>query len=179
MNEKSKFSIKDITVIGVFAALVIVASKIEVPLGESRIHLGNVVCLLAGFVLNPIPAGLSAGIGSLFYDLIFYGNGLSCIITFINKFLMAFVTSLVYKQLMKTKNYNVSFLVIASTLGELTYIFLYILKSFIQQKYIIGLQGVALGTVLIAKLSASAFNAVISIIVACIIYHFIKDKINL
>lgn len=179
MNEKKFFSIKDIALIGVFAALIFVASKIEIPLGESRLHLGNVACLLAGFVLSPISAGISAGIGSLFYDLIFYGNGLSCIITFINKFFMAFVTSLVYTQLMKNKNYHISFLVISSTLGELTYIFLYLLKSFIQQKFIIGLNGAALGTVLMAKFSVSMFNAFISIIISCIIYHFVKDKIKI
>ena len=59
-----------IAAIGVFAALTFAGNKIEVPIpvaiGDiSRIHFGNIVCLLSGFVLGPIGGGLAAGRGAV------------------------------------------------------------------------------------------------------------------
>ena len=50
-----------VTLTAVFAALVFVASVISVPVpaafGMTRIHLGNIFCLLSGFILALWAAG--------------------------------------------------------------------------------------------------------------------------
>ena len=71
---RDKSTIFKICAIGIFGALVFVASMISVPIpvaiGDiSRIHLGNIFCLLSGLVLGPVSGGLSAGIGSALYDI--------------------------------------------------------------------------------------------------------------
>lgn len=65
MEKQTK--IYKISAVGIFAALVFVSNYLSVPvpvaIGDvSRIHLGNIFCLLSGFVLGPIGGGLAAGI---------------------------------------------------------------------------------------------------------------------
>ena len=68
-----KITARDLAETGVFAALVFAASGIRfvIPLavGNTAIHLGNVLCILSGLLLGGIRGGLAAGIGSCFYDL--------------------------------------------------------------------------------------------------------------
>mgnify|MGYP000615174666 CR=1 FL=1 len=71
---QDKKAIYRITLTAVFAALVFVSSMLSVPIpvaiGDvTRIHLGNIFCLLSGFVLGPSAGGLAAGLGSALYDL--------------------------------------------------------------------------------------------------------------
>ena len=67
MKQESKW-IYRVTLTAVFAALVFVSSMISVPIpvaiGDvTRIHLGNIFCLLSGFVLGPVGGGLAAVCG--------------------------------------------------------------------------------------------------------------------
>ena len=55
----SQKSVYKIAAVGIFAALVFVSNLISIPIpvaiGDvSRIHLGNIFCLLSGFVLGPV-----------------------------------------------------------------------------------------------------------------------------
>ena len=74
------------------AAMVYVGTMIKIPLGESNLSIANTICLLCGLMLAPVNAGLAAGLGSAINDLTFGGYGaLDAGITFVSKFLMAFV----------------------------------------------------------------------------------------
>ena len=90
---------RDIVYIGVMAALVFVASRLRftvpLPVGNTGLHLGNVFCLLSGFLLGPASGGLAAGIGSLIFDLTDPLFISSAPFTFVFKFLMAFVCGII------------------------------------------------------------------------------------
>lgn len=152
----------------VFAALVFVASIISVPVpaafGMTRIHLGNIFCLLSGFVLGPIGGGLAAGIGSGWYDVIIYGDILSAPFTLVFKGLMAVVCGMIaYAGHNQGENHKLN--VAAGICGSVTYIILYLGKSFAEGL----LMGSAMGTVLTAlltKLVTSGINAVIAVVVS-------------
>lgn len=152
----------------VFAALVFVASIISVPVpaafGMTRIHLGNIFCLLSGFVLGPIGGGLAAGIGSGWYDVIIYGDILSAPFTLVFKGLMAVVCGMIaYAGHIQGENHKLN--VAAGICGSVTYIILYLGKSFAEGL----LMGSAMGTVLTAlltKLVTSGINAVIAVVVS-------------
>ena len=85
-----------VTLTAVFAALVFVSSMLSVPIpvaiGDvTRIHLGNIFCLLSGFVLGPVGGGLAAGLGSALYDMTNPAYIASAPFTFVFKFLLAAV----------------------------------------------------------------------------------------
>jgi len=78
-----------------FAAIVYVGTIIRIPLGESKLSIANVLCVLSGLMLPPVGAGLASGIGSAIYDITLGGYGaLDVGITFVSKFLMAAVGAL-------------------------------------------------------------------------------------
>ena len=61
MARENQKTIYAIVAVAVFAALVFVGSVIQVPVpaafGMTRIHLGNIFCLLSGFMLGPVSGG--------------------------------------------------------------------------------------------------------------------------
>ena len=74
IDSEKGMTARSITLTGIMAAAVYMASaflQIPVPtaIGSTRIHMGNVMCLLSGMVLDPVSGGLAAGIGSMFFDL--------------------------------------------------------------------------------------------------------------
>lgn len=152
----------------VFAALVFVASVISVPVpaafGMTRIHLGNIFCLLSGLILGPVGGGLAAGVGSGLYDVIIYGEIASAPFTMVFKFLLAFVCGLVaYSGNSRGESHKRNLL--GALLGSVTYMVLYLGKSFLEGL----LLGSQLGTVLTALLTkfvTSGVNAVIAVAVA-------------
>lgn len=165
---KENKAIYRVTLTAVFAALVFVASIISVPVpaafGMTRIHLGNIFCLLSGFVLGPVGGGLAAGIGSGLYDVIIYGDILSAPFTLVFKGLMAVVCGMIaYAGHNQGENHKLN--VVAGVSGSVTYIILYLGKSFVEGL----LMGSAMGTVLTALLTkfiTSGINAVIAVVVS-------------
>lgn len=112
---------------------------IPVPVGDiSRIHLGNAFCLLAGFVMGPIGGGLASGIGAMLYDLTNPAYIASAPFTFVFKFLLAAVCGLIAHKGKITGNMleedftiTVPRSIVAGICGSLTYIVLYLAKSYI------------------------------------------------
>lgn len=163
---KSDKKLLRIVCIGLMSALVFAASQISFTLPAitgtpTRIHLGNTMCLLAGLLFGGVSGGLSAGLGSMFYD---FTNPLyipSSPITFITKFCMGFVCGVVAKKGAGT----VSRSIVAAVLGQVTYIVLYLGKTFIESM----LLGNALETTLVVigqKAVASGINAAVAVAVS-------------
>jgi uncharacterized membrane protein len=99
MANQKKITVYDIVLIGLMAALVFVGTYLHIdipmPIGKTMIHFGNIFCLLAGMLLGGVRGGLAAGIGSMFYDIMDPAYISECWITFINKFMMAFVCGVI------------------------------------------------------------------------------------
>ena len=147
---------------------------------ETRVHLGNSFCLLSGFILSPISAGLAAGIGSLFFDLLFYPTSVpfEFVITFINKFIMGFACSYIYNNIFN-KHLDVKIrIVLAGFVGQLSYIILYLLKTYIQRKFILGYAQEIVIAELLIKLGTSTINAIFAIIISSILYAPAKRAVK-
>ena len=54
---------------GVMAAIVCVVTIFRIPLGQSKVHFANSMCLLSGLLLGPVWGGMAAGLGSAIYDM--------------------------------------------------------------------------------------------------------------
>ena len=167
---KKKITIQEITLIGLMAAMVYVASaflQIPIPtaIGNTRIHMGNVMCLLSGLILGPVWGGMAAGIGSAFFDLTNPAYITSAPFTFVFKFLMAWVCGILYK---KWKNHGktVLYSAIAGAAGAITYVILYLSKNFVEDYLLLKLplQGVMVD--IGQKGIVSLANGIIAVIVA-------------
>ncbi len=73
----------------VYAASAFLQIPIPTAIGSTRLHMGNVMCLLSGMLLGATLGGLAAGIGSMFFDLTNPAYITSAPFTFAFKFLMA------------------------------------------------------------------------------------------
>ena len=52
------------------AAIVYVLTQIYIPLGESRVHLGNAASMLAGLLLGPWLGGAASAVGAFLFDMV-------------------------------------------------------------------------------------------------------------
>ena len=177
---KNKNNIYKVAAVGVFGALVFVASQISIPIpvaigSVTRIHLGNIFCLLSGLVLGPVSGGLAAGIGSALYDVTNPVYIASAPFTFIFKFLMAYLAGLVAHKLGKDK--KVLWNILGCVTGQAAYIILYLTKSFVDGI----LEGSAAGAMIpaiLTKLGTSSINAVIAIIFAVPLCHAVRAALK-
>lgn len=169
MEKGKKITVYDIALLAVFAALVFASNWLSFPIpvavGDiSRIHLGNVFCLLCGFILGSVFGGLASGTGAALYDLMNPLYIASAPFTFVFKFLLAAVCGWVaHGGGKRAENHRRN--IVAAVCGSLTYMVLYLGKSFVQGL----LEGSALGTVLTAvatKAAASGVNAVLAVMIS-------------
>ena len=163
---------KKLVYVALFTALVYIFSRffqipIVTPFGQTRFHLGNAFCLLAGILMGPGFGGLAAGLGSALFDLFDPVYFTSAPITFDTKFALAFGAGAIYRK--RNELVDKKRLVIAAILGQLTYVFLYLLKTYITNKFVMGFTNEAVMAELIPKAGVSLFNALISIIIAFIL----------
>lgn len=169
MQNRNKVLIK-IVATALMAALVFVTSKfLSIDLfpmmgKTTRLHLGNTMCLLSGLLFGGVSGGLASGIGSAFFDLITPQYLTSAPITFINKFAMGFVCGLISHG-KGAKGSVFSRNVIAAVAGQLTYIVLYVSKTFITSMLENGVFQTAI-TAAGINLAVSAVNALFAVIIA-------------
>ncbi|MGL4344497.1 MAG: ECF transporter S component [Cellulosilyticaceae bacterium] len=68
---KSKFSTRDIVIIGMLAATCTVATYIKIPVGTGAfVHLGSAAIFASAILFGGIKGGLAGAIGSGFFDLL-------------------------------------------------------------------------------------------------------------
>ena len=176
----SRMNVYFLTVTGVMAALACISNLIRIPLGDSKISVSNAVCVLCGLILGPSSGFLSAGLGNFLYD-IFTGYGYESLITFVSKGAIALVVALITgsmrkREKMERRDYPRLFL--ASVLAALTYVLLYMLKTFIFGLTVNGLTLEGTFAKMGAKLPASLINAVFAAVVSPLFYLAVKPALR-
>lgn len=99
-TKKSKLTLYDIVAVALMAAVVFVVTmflsiRIPTPTGTTMIKLANAFVLLCGLLLGPVRGGLSAGLGSMFFDLMTPEYVPEAWITFVRFFLMAWLCGVI------------------------------------------------------------------------------------
>ncbi|MBP2633972.1 MAG: hypothetical protein H6Q70_4600 [Firmicutes bacterium] len=71
MQKKRKLELRDMVMIGMLAAICVIATSIKIPFGVgAMVHLGTAAIFLIGILFGGIYAGLAPAIGSAFFDLL-------------------------------------------------------------------------------------------------------------
>ena len=176
---KREFSVFNITFIAMMAAMVYVVTLFRFPLLGSKVHFANAVCLLSGILLGPLQGGLAAGVGSAFYDAVTGYDLINVLITFVSKFAMAWVCGTVLESRIHIKGRGrIDRTALACVCGALTYVALYMLKTFIYQKFVYGYPMDAVWATMVAKLIPSLINAGVAIVAAPLFYHAVLPALR-
>lgn len=171
MNQKHNLIYK-LVFVGVMAAMIYVATmflriEIPTPTGPTNLKTGNILCLLAGMLFGGVLGGLSAGIGSMLFDLSNPAYVSSAPFTLVFFFLMGAVCGWISHSRGKAgENWKVNAL--GGFCGALTYWLLYIGKSVI----VLMVAGSSFWPAVLAtvpKMAASGFNALIAVVCATLI----------
>jgi uncharacterized membrane protein len=180
---KQKLTTKKIVLVALMAALTCIGSylRVVVPIsigGNSAFHLGNIFCALSGILLGPWLGSLSAGLGSLLYDVLFYPDYISeCWITFLTKGAYGLVAGMIAFSGKKETGYLKA--VLATLAGALTYAALYLAKRYFYSGLLVGgLTSADAWLSVIGKLPATIFNAAVAIIFAPILAAAIKTALK-
>ena len=177
MNAERKHLVR-LVFAAVMAAMVFVVTLFRFPLLGSQVHFANAVCLLSGLLLGPVWGGFAAGMGSMLYDLFLYNEGIiNLLITFVSKFAMAWVTAMLFRAFGEKRRQPVN-LVIVCAAGALTYVALYMLKTWIFKSYVTPVPADTLPTVMLAKLGPSLINAAFAFVVAPLFYHAVLPALK-
>ena len=112
------------------------------------------------------------------YDALLGGYGaIECVVTFVSKFAMAWVCGMIAfagKREAKNHGWNVA----ASVIGALTYVCLYMLKTFVFQKFVYGFPAETVWATMLSKLPGSLINAVVAMIAAPIVYTALSRALD-
>ena len=152
-----------IVAVGFMAALVYVGNFMSIPLSnETRIHLGNSMCLLAGLLFGGVNGGLSSGIGGALYDLFSPIYFTSAPYTFFAKFSMGWVAGKLSRSGIRNE---LARTFTAAIYGQITYIILYLGKSFVSQ-LILGNPVQTAAAVMLEKAATSFINGIIAVVIS-------------
>ncbi|MCM1053971.1 MAG: ECF transporter S component [Bacteroides sp.] len=180
MERTANKRIMKIVTVGLMAALVYVGNYLSFPIPNgllvTRIHLGNSMCLLAGLLFCGSTGGIASGIGAAMYDLFNPAYVLSAPYTFISKFAMGFAAGKLNR---RNADGRIPLLttVIAAVFGQLTYIVLYLVKSFFTVLILGGTveaAWIAVGT----NAVTSSVNAVLAVVISVPLYIALKAALS-
>lgn len=170
-----KEKLKNLTLTALFIALVVIGSNVYIGTHDTfRFHLGNSMCLASALLLSPISGGLASGLGSMLFDIFFYqiGGPVGFLVTFITKFVMGYLTGLFFHIVLKNININPR-IIVSGLVGEIAYIILYGIKTYIERRYVLGMDIKAVMLILWPKIFTSCINAVIAIVISFMLYKFL------
>ena len=176
-----RFDPRTLAFLGMMTALVFASNyaRIIMPIaigGRTSFTLANIVCVLSGLLLGPI-GGLASGLGSALYDLTNPLYAAECWITFLTKGAYGLVAGLIIRAGGKKFGYVKALL--ATLAGALTYAVLYLAKSYFYSGLLIkGLTPDAALLTVVAKLPATAFNAVVALVFAPILAVAIQKALD-
>lgn len=161
--------------VGLMSALVYVGNYMSIPLSNNtRIHLGNSMCLLAGLLFGGVSGGLSSGIGGALYDLFSPIYFTSAPYTFFSKFSMGWVAGKLNRSGIKNEFART---LMAAIFGQITYIVLYLGKAFIEQ-IILGNPAQTAAAVMMTKASASFINGGLAVVISVPLYFALRTALK-
>lgn len=174
--KKQKFTVQDMVIVGLMAAIVYVATTIRIeiptPMGKTMIHMATVACLISGLLFGPVRGGLAGGIGSFFFD-IFNGWASSAPFTLVFKFCIGFLAGLITGG----KPCGTARTLLASAAGSYAYAVLYLTKDFIRDLLLGGAMETAIADVSVKSVTSFS-NGTLAIVVAALLAPVLRAALE-
>ena len=170
MREQHKKLLR-LVLAALLVALVFCGSKIEVILplsvgGNSRFHLGNIMCALSGILLGPWWGGLAAGLGSALYDCTNVLYITEAPITFVTKGLYGLIAGAIFLGVFRRKA-TYPAMAVSTACAAVSYMVVYLAKTFFYNSvFLEGMTAAAAWTAVVLKVPSSLFNGAVAIVVA-------------
>ncbi|MGI6689081.1 MAG: ECF transporter S component [Christensenellales bacterium] len=177
MQQRKKLTTVGLAFAGMMVALVMVSNYISIPTAFSRLHVANAICMLAGMLFGGLRGGVIAGLGSALFDLTFPAYAAEAWVTFLTKGIMALACGAMVN-CRRLRLRQPLRLALGSAIGAVSYIALYMLKSYIQMRYVAAMPPDTVAAALAGKLASSAINGVFAIIVAPILYSALMPALR-
>lgn len=179
--------LQKVVMTGMFAALSYVVFtflqiKITLPGGDATsIHLGNAVCVLGALVLGGVWGGIGGAIGMTIGDLLDPVYVVYAPKTFILKFCIGLITGLIAHRIGKInqsndKQYVLRWTIIASIGGLLFNVIFDPLVGYFYKRVILG--KAAADVTLAWNITSTSINAVLSVIVATVVYMALRPAVR-
>lgn len=121
---KSRKALMKLIYVALFTALCFVGTMIFLPIGTSKMHLGNLFCILAGLLCGGWVGGLAGALGMGLNDIVFGYPYTVYVRTFILKFLMGFISGTLFRALIRHHVKGNLLLYITSFLLSALYIYI-------------------------------------------------------
>lgn len=180
MSSFRKFTLYDIVIVGVMAAIVFALTyfiriEIPTPAGPTNLKLANAFILMAGMLFGGLRGGLAGGLGSVIFDLMNPAYIASAPFTLIFFFLMGFVCGII-SDIGAKKGNQMLWNIAGGIAGAATYFVLHIGKSVIE----LVLAGSDFTAALVgcsAKMVTSGINVVSGVIIAVLLAPALKAAI--
>lgn len=166
--------------LGLMAAIVFVVNYLRIPFMGTQLHMTNALCALCGLLFGPGAGFLAAGLGSGLYDIV-AGWGAECTSRFSIKASSALVAGLshtVPAAGMCSAAATTRASAVGCVLGSLSYVALYMLKTFVFGQLLDGLTLDAVVVSMLSKLPGSLINAVFAFIAAPILFSALRPALR-
>ncbi len=180
---------KKLALTGLMAALCYIAFtflKIPIPTpggGTTAIHIGNAFCVLAALILGGVYGGLSGAIGMTIADLMDPIFITSAPKTFFLKFMIGLITGFVAHKISHIedehpKTYIIKWSLLSCGIGLLFNVFMDPIIGYLYKTYLLKVPADAAKIMATIAAAATLTNAVISTILATVIYVVLRPIIK-
>lgn len=154
--------------------------KIQTPAGYTSFHLGNLFCVLAGIIIDPVSGGIAGAIGMGIGDVLDPVYITTAPKTIILKFFMGFIAGKLAEKLdLKNREGKqlIEYTVIAISLAALFNIIAEPFFSYFYYSFIMGNSKKAAGYLTAAKWITTATNSALTAVLGCILYLEIRKRL--
>lgn len=174
-----------LTLVAVFSALCYVSFAllkitIPTPLGFTSFHLGNTICVLAALVLGGVPGGLVGAIGMGIGDILDPVYIMIAPKTIILKMMMGLIVGTVSHNIFNINKLEgkklIKAVVISNSLGMLGNIIGEPLFGYFYYRFVLNAEDKALSALLNYNLVVTSVNAIITILIATLLYLGIRKR---
>ncbi len=170
--------------VGVMAAAAFVSNFLSIPIGTSRVHLGNSIALLAGMLFGGPLGALASGLGSALFDVVYgfadpvAGGAVppiaEAVVTFMNKGLMALACGVIVNDRKNRLSRDI-IIYIGAIAGACLYVALFLIKT---NLYSLAFTPDLLQAVVPARALTSTINAVIAVLLAPFLFAVLKPALE-